>query len=118
MPTPHPTAEPRCTKPCDFAACVINAPTLEEGGSTVYFEEIAFGYIDGFKGRRIKGDIKLPARQVGNIFCADVEGKGIARMNSSLGKSVADTGGCYCIFRARFKPKLAVMNATFYPNRD
>ena len=67
--------------PVILPACVINAATLKEGGSAIGFQEITFGYVDGFKNSRVEGDIKLPARHVEDIFCEDVKGKGIARMN-------------------------------------
>ena len=65
---------------------------MKESCAATCFQKIAFAHVEGFKYSRVEGDIKLPARQVGDIFCADVEGKGIAYMNWCLGKGVADPG--------------------------
>ena len=70
--------EPGRTESSDFAVCVINAPTLEEGGSAVGLQKIAFAHaqwLQGQQGRR-RYQTAQPAKSV-DSFCADVEGKGV-----------------------------------------
>ena len=73
-------------------AGIVNASALEEGRSAIRLEETAFAYVKGFKGGRVKGDVKLPARQVGHIVGTHIERKRIAEVDWSLGKGVADAG--------------------------
>ena len=91
---------PRCTESPNFTRCVINAAPLKEGCAAISFQKISFADIEGFKrsrGRKAMSNCQ-PAKSK-TVFCADVEGKGIAYGGLvTWEKSVANTGICNTVY--------------------
>ena len=104
------SGEPCRVESCDFPRCIVNASALKESCAATRFQKIAFTHIDSFKNSGVEGNIKLPARHIKNIFCTDVEGKGIAYMNWRLRKAYPTLGFATVYSVPRSNPKKPLLS--------
>ena len=108
------------TEAGNFRILVINRAVLEEGCAAIFFQEISLSYFICAKTRRIEPQIKLPPREVSDIFGVEIEGEGFANSNARVTdrEGEPDTGGYYGIFRVLFKPKEAIPTPASKVNRN